>query len=262
MFATKYFWIAQINFKTSLAYIFDIIGSSAFIAIIIFVFINLWSVIYADRTLVFGLTLPMMIWYLVFTETMVTSTGKLVQEIGEEVKKGEIANYLNKPYHYLAYKYSKTLGSTIFSFLITLAIAGTIAFIFVGPIQINPMHIPFIAIAALLGLAIYFIMSALLGIFAFWIEDAKAIEFIYSKILFTIGGMLAPLEIWPQFIADVSKLLPFSLTAYYPAKLFVAFSFDIFINVIILEIFWITVLVGITLLLFNIFSKKISINGG
>jgi ABC-2 type transport system permease protein len=262
MMITKYFWIAETNFRNSFAYVYDVIGSSLFIVLIIFIFINLWSIIYSGRDLVFGFTLSQMIWYLVFTESMVTSSGKLIIEIGEEVKSGEVANYLNKPYNYILYKYAKTIGSTIFSFILTFLIASIIVLLLIGPIPINPIAIPFIIITALMGLTIYFILSALFGIFAFWIEDSKAIEFVYSKIVFTIGGMLAPLAIWPSIIANISELLPFSLVAYYPAKLFVQFEFGFFLKIIGLGLFWLVLLFLITFGLFNFLSKKISINGG
>jgi ABC-2 type transport system permease protein len=259
---TKYFWIAEINFRNSFAYLFDVVGSALFIAVIIFIFINLWTVVYGGRELIFGLTLPMMIWYLVFTESMVTSSGKLIVEIGEEVKSGEVANYLNKPYNYIVYKYAKTIGSTIFNFILTFIIAAIITMIFIGPIEINILHIPFIILATLLGLTIYFVMSALLGIISFWIEDSRSLEFIYAKLLFTIGGMLAPLAIWPDVITQISELLPFSLVAYYPAQLFVKFEFDFFIQILILNIIWIIGLFALTMVLFRILSKKLSINGG
>jgi ABC-2 type transport system permease protein len=258
----KYFWIAEINFRNSFAYIFDVISSSIFIALIIFIFINLWSIVYGGRELVFGLTLPMMIWYLVFTEAMVTSSGKLITEIGAEVKSGEVANYLNKPYNYVVYKYAKSIGSTIFSFILIFAISAIVALLLVGPIEINLIHIPFMIIATLLGLTLYFAMSAFLGILAFWIEDSQAIEFVYSKLLFTIGGMLAPLAIWPPVIEQISLFLPFSLVAFYPAKLFVKFSFDSFIWVIGFGVIWGIVLFLATALLFRFMSKKLSINGG
>jgi len=259
---TKYFWIAEINFRNSFAYFFDVISSAVFISVIIFIFINLWSFVYVGRELVFGLTLPMMIWYLVFTESMVTSSGKLITEIGEEVKSGEVANYLNKPYNYISYKYAKTIGSTIFSFIVTFCVAAIVTLIFVGPIDINPLHLPFIVITTLLGLSMYFMMAAFLGILAFWIEDARSLDFIYGKILFTIGGMLAPLAIWPAIVEQISLILPFSLVAFYPAQLFVKFDFLLFGWIILLGAIWVVVLFVLTMLLFKVLSKKLSINGG
>jgi ABC-2 type transport system permease protein len=111
----KYVSISLINVKESLTYIWDIIlGKALFIAIIIFVFANLWKVIFTTQgEVVPGFTLSMMVWYLVFGEALITSIGRFVQEVGNDIKSGEIANYLTKPYNYIVYKMFVTFGKGI-----------------------------------------------------------------------------------------------------------------------------------------------------
>ncbi len=262
MTITKYFAIAKINFMNSFTYIFDTLAASFFIGLVIFIFIYLWKAIYASNEVIAGFTIVMMLWYLVMTEAIVVSQSRVLQEIGEEVISGNIANYLTKPYNYLIYKYATTLGRAILRFLLIFIICGVIVILMLGPLTITLYALPFIMITAFLAITLHFLMMACIALFALWFEDARALEFIYSKIVFTIGGMLIPLELFPVWISGISMFLPFSYVAYHPAKLFVAFSFQNFMQVALMQVMWITVFLLIAIVMYKIYIKRLQINGG
>ncbi|MGV8141277.1 MAG: ABC transporter permease [Candidatus Woesearchaeota archaeon] len=258
----KYLHIARTNLINNLAYLQDVIWNSAFIGVIIFIFYNLWKVIFGSNEYIAGFTIVMMLWYLVMTESIVTAQSQVLEDIGDEMITGNIANYLNKPYSYILYKYAYSIGRSIIKFFTTFIISSIIVLLLLGPLEINPSHIPFILLIVLLAMTLNFIIMAFLGIFAFWLEDAKAIEFVYNKIVFTLGGMLVPLEIFPQWLQTISLYLPFSYIAYYPAKLFVGFEFGLFFKVIAIELVWITVFIILTTTAYKLCIRRVSINGG
>ena len=259
---TKYYAIAKTNFINSFTYIFDTLASTFFIGIVIFIFIYLWKAIYASNEIIAGFTIVMMLWYLVMTEAIVTSQSRVLQEIGEEVISGNIANYLTKPYNYLLYKYAYTIGRAILRFLLIFIVCGIIVLLMLGPLTIALYVLPFIMITAFLAITLHFLMMASFALFALWFENAQALEFIYSKIVFTIGGMLIPLELFPAWISGISMFLPFSYVAYHPAKLFVAFSFQNFIQVATMQIVWVTVFLLIAIIMYKTYIKRLQINGG
>ena len=100
----KYIHIAKTNFINNLMYLRDIIWSSAFIAIILFIFVHLWRVIFGSNEYIAGFTIVMMLWYVVMTESIVTAQSKVMEDIGDEIITGSIANYLSKPYNYILYQ--------------------------------------------------------------------------------------------------------------------------------------------------------------
>jgi len=258
----KYIHIARANFINNLMYLQDVIWSSAFIAIIIFIFFNLWTVIFGSNQYIAGFTIVMMLWYLVMTESIVTAQSQVLEDIGEEMITGNIANYLNKPYSYIFYKYSYSIGRSIIKFLITFIMCGIVVFLLLGPLNINLIYIPCILLIVLLAMTLNFVIMAFLGVFAFWLEDAKGLEFLYSKIVFTLGGMLVPLDIFPQWLHTICLYLPFSYIAYYPAKLFVGFGFILFFQILIVEIAWIAAFALLTALVYKYCIRRVSINGG
>jgi ABC-2 type transport system permease protein len=259
----KYWESAKISFNNNLMYKADFLANSLFIGLIIFIFINLWKVVYSTGSgAIEGFTINMMIWYFLLTESIVTSPGKVIEAFGEEVQSGEIAHQLNKPYNYVFFKYSSNISETILRFFFTFSIGAIIVLTFVGGINVDWKTLPLIVIVVFLALTLHFCIMALLGIFVFWLEDAKALSFLYNKLVFVIGGMILPLEIFPPWLAKISAVLPFSYVAYHPAKLFVMFSWNSFFKVVLTEIMWIIVTIGMIAILYNVFIKKLSINGG
>jgi len=263
--ANKYKEIAKINFKNSFVYIWDsIFGTAFFIAIILFIFAQLWGIIFkaSGNTVISGFTLQMMIWYLALTESIVVSLGNIVTQMGQEIRSGEIANYLNKPYHYVIYKYAQTIGKGIFTFLLIIIIGGLVAYLTVGGINISWYIIPFIFFTSFLAITLNFMIIVNIGLFAFWIEEIRGLYFIYNKFVFILGGMLIPLEILPFWLGKIGLILPFSYVAYHPAKLLVMFNFNYFFKTIIIQLAWIIIFFIISLFVYSIVSKKVSINGG
>jgi ABC-2 type transport system permease protein len=258
----KYYHIGRINFINSFVYFGDIVASSFFVGLIVFVFTQLWQVIYSGNELIAGFTIVMMIWYFVMTESIVTSLPSVIEKVGEEIRSGEVANYLNKPYSYIFYNYSVSLGSAIFKFLLTLSIGSIVAFLVIGKMDFNFLYIPLLFIIIILAITIHFILMMFIGVFAFWFEDSRSLYLIYQKIVFTIGGMLLPLEIFPNWLASISKFLPFSYIAYYPAKLFVEFNINFFFEILIKQLLWIILFFILTFLIYKIGERRLSINGG
>jgi ABC-2 type transport system permease protein len=260
---SKYIQVGKIHFAESMMYFTDYFASSIFIGLIIFIFISLWKVIYADgTTLIEGYTIQMMIWYLVMTESIVISPGHVVEDIGNEIQSGDIAQKLNKPYNYLLFHYATSLGKTIPRFITIFIIGSLITFSLVGGMKFSLVSLPLILLTVTLALTLHFLMMASLGILAFWLEDAHSLHFIYSKLVFVLGGMLVPLEIFPHWLQKISVNLPFSFVAYHPAKMFVQFDWTTVAKTIFAQISWIIVFILITTVLYDVCIKKVSINGG
>ncbi|MFA6089022.1 MAG: hypothetical protein WC755_04100 [Candidatus Woesearchaeota archaeon] len=258
----KYLEVARINFINSFAYIGDRFMSSVFIAIIIFILVCLWKVIYAANIPIKGFTFLMIIWYLVMTESLVTSFGGIIEQIGLEVQSGDITNHMNKPYSYFLFKYATSMSYAVVNFFITFVLSAIIVLLFVGPIFVPVIYIPFILISVLLAITLHFVMMYCIGISAFFLEDVKSFAFIYDKIVFTVGGMLLPLEFFPAMVQGVAGFLPFSYVAYHPAKLFVMFSFSSFFSVVMVQLVWIVIFSLLAIFLYRIYTRRLAVNGG
>ena len=71
--------------------------------VFIFVFIQLWNYIYeAPGSLIAGYTKEQMIWYVIITEMIAFGTGTttVTRQAATDIKSGNIAYLMNKPYHH------------------------------------------------------------------------------------------------------------------------------------------------------------------
>ncbi|NCC71259.1 hypothetical protein EOM09_06780 [bacterium] len=121
---------------------------------------------------------------------------------------------------------------------------------------------PIVFIVILLGIIVNYLIGFSIATIAFWVEDATPYHWIYDKLLFILGGLLFPLELLPEFLRNIALNLPTSYLLYYPAKLFVQFTWELFWQVLFFQIIFLIAFYGLSLILFRIGIKKVSINGG
>ena len=132
----KYWSIFQITLVNSLAYPGELIGRSLMIVPFMWIFYQLWKVTFqaAGTDNINGMTLYSTMWYLMMAETIELSRPALARTISENVKDGSIAYILNKPYSFLLYQFSNSMGETIFRALTNALLGSAIVWWLVGTV--------------------------------------------------------------------------------------------------------------------------------
>jgi ABC-2 type transport system permease protein len=194
----KYFSIFNIQLVNSLAYPGELIGRSLMIIPFMWIFYQLWSVTFrsSGTDAINGMTLRDTMWYLMMAETIELGRPRVARTVAENVKDGSIAYLLNKPYDFMLYQFSTSMGETVFRTLTNALFGGAIVWLLVGA----PPHISSwpMAIVAMVGAWILnFCMNALIGLAAFVAEDVAPFEWIYQKFAFMLGGLMIPSTLTP-----------------------------------------------------------------
>ena len=259
----KYWYIFQTTLINSLAYPGELIGRSLMMIPFMWVFSQLWKVTFsaAGSTVINGLTLQDTLWYLMMAETIELGRPPLARTISENIKDGSIAYLLNKPYDFMLYQLSSSMGETIFRAVLNAIFGGATIWFLVGA----PAHPAgwIIALPAILGAwVLHFCVNAMIGLVAFGLEDVSAFVWIYQKLAFIFGGLLIPLDFYPRWLQIITRALPFSSTIYGPARLFVSPTWELFASVMSLQILWIVIL-GVSLtLVYRRGLEQLTVNGG
>jgi ABC-2 type transport system permease protein len=259
----KYWAIFQITLINSLAYPGELIGRSLMIIPFMWIFYQLWRVTYATSgtDVINGLTLSNVLWYLMLAETIELGRPPLARTISENVKDGSIAYLLNKPYDFLLYQFSTSMGETVFRTVMNAMLGSAVLLWMIGP----PEH-PWgflVALPALIGAwVLHFCVTAMIGLSAFLVEDVSAFVWIYQKLAFLFGGLLIPLDFYPAWLQTIAKVLPFSSITYGPARLFVTPAPDLFLAVMSFQILWIVVLALLLTLAYQRGVAYLTVNGG
>lgn len=260
----KYGQISKITMANSLVYFWNFLGKNIFFIFIMFIYLMLWKAIYSEKgALVAGLTLNQMIWYLVVTELITLSRTEVHLQVNEDVKSGNIAYLLNKPYNYVLYCFSYFLGEVGVKLLTNGIIGILVGLIYVGTLQgFNFAHLPFIFLSLMVGCFINFFIYISLALTSFWFEENSAFFWIYSKLIFTLGGMLMPIELFPNWLKNISQYLPFAYVTYVPGKLAVDFSFGAFYKGFGIQIIYLIGFFLLAMILYRKGAKNLNVNGG
>jgi ABC-2 type transport system permease protein len=209
-----------------------------------------------------GYTLPQMIWYCIIAELISFSGSNIFQDLNAEIKGGNIAYTLNKPYYYIGYQLANASGIMLFKLFVNTILGILLGILVIGPLAgFQLQSLPLVALAVLNGLLLNFLILTCLGLTAFWLEENTAFFWIYQKIVFMLG-LLLPIEFLPNGLQKVARVMPFAYITYGPAKLTVDFNWVRFREIIGMQLFFIIVFGVGALAIFRKGVKQLNVNGG
>lgn len=260
---SKYWAVFKTQLLNSVAYTGDLASGSLMIITFMWIFAQLWRVAYgaSGATQIAGLTLRDTLWYLMLAEVIVLSRPRLIRTIAQSVRDGSVAYLLNKPYNYLLYQCSVGLGDSVLRMGANVLAGGAVVWLLVGP---PPPVIgwPLALVAVLLAWLIDFCIAAMIGLAAFVVEEVRAFEWIYHKVLFILGGLLIPLDFYPPWLQAVAQSTPFAYTVYGPARLFVEPSLTRFGALLVGQLFWLAALALLLAFFYRRGVAELAVNGG
>jgi ABC-2 type transport system permease protein len=263
--ATKYLHIFQVQLLNRLAYPADLVLQSLSIIIFMIVFFQLWRATYSaagdSQGLIAGLSLRDTLWYLLMAEVVMLSRSQAQRPISEAVKDGSVVYLLNKPYNFLVYQAGLNLGDGLSQMVSNAVIGGAVVWWMVGPPP-DPRGWPLVAIALLLAWLLDFCVAALIGLAAFLTEEVSSFNWIYSKFLMILGGLLIPLDFFPPFLRDLAQRTPFAYTVYGPARLFIEPTPERFADLLQGQLLWLAVLLLVLGLVYRRAVAWLNVNGG
>jgi len=261
----KYIHIYKTTLIENLTYISNILFGFVNFTVMMFIFLNLWQYMYSDSSQVInGYTMEQMVWYVLIAEALWfgSRNKSLMRQISNDIKSGNIAYNINKPYNYIFYIIAKHLGEITIKFVVFAIIGTVLGNLFVGPIQnFNFANLPLILITVLLGVLINSGIRIAISIISFWIEDSTPFHWVYDKLILVVGTLF-PIEMFPVVLRPILKCTPIMVVTYGPAKLLIDFSMSNFIQVIIAQTIYLIVTFAIIMILYERGVKKLNVNGG
>lgn len=260
----KYVEVARAHLRTAWAYLWDQLLGTLYLAVIMFVFVQLWRVTY-DATggnQFAGYRLAEIIWYLVATEAIVLSLPPIHSTIDAEVKDGDLAIRLNKPYHYLLFHYSAFLGESLMKLALKITMGGLVAYLLVGGFAFRWEALPVMLLVYLTTQLLHFFYSAVIGLSAFWTEDSSGLYLLADRLKWVLGGFLMPIELYPEAARRVVEALPFRHMLAGPARLFVKFSWAGAGELLLSQLVWLLIFGGICVGVYRLGVRRVDLNGG
>lgn len=216
----KYIAIARATVASQTAYLGEMALRSVFLAIVLFIFLQLWTATYQTmgRETIAGFSVAQMLWYLMLTESLIISRPRLTRDVDADVRAGDVAYQLIRPYDYVGYRLATYAGERLLRLACAIGSGAGLAWLLTGETPVSAAGMAGGAVVAALGILIDFCGAMTIGLCAFWLEETQPLTLLYDRAIMLLGGMLLPIELFPEPVATVLGWLPFQLLLYAPAR--------------------------------------------
>ena len=180
-----------------------------------------------------------------------------------DVQSGNVEVFLNRPVSYLFYKIWWTFGLGLHNFIVIGVSGFLVLFLLIGiPESMTiSMFLPVLFLEAIMTTILTIIIYAIVGLFAFWMEDINPVFWIVDKLVMILGGSYLPVALFPMFMYKFAIYSPFGASMFISHVVYNSWKTDWY-KMVGIQVLWIIVLGLILSWLFKKVQKKVSVNGG
>ncbi len=264
----KYLYGFKLFFLDAFHYRFNTIVNLIFGNVSIVVTVMFWILVYqsSENTYIKDFSLTDMITYFIICsivkELTLSSSGFAYSKM---IKEGGLNAELLKPYSISVSVYFKNLANSVTSMF-----PQFILFIILLPVIGKYLTFNLNVINTLFGMAFLiiatissYIVWSILGLMAFWFEDATAVLWSFAVFFNLISGIFIPLDFFPKEIITIIQWLPFSSWVYLPIKIYLnLLDFDKMLQLLITNVGWIVALFWLYQFVWSVGVRRYSSIGG
>lgn len=192
------------------------------------------------------------------------ATSFLMAHIEEDVstrdiQQGGLTKFLVKPFSYYLFKLFEETPWRILEG--SYGIIALLLFIFffknLFVIASNPIILLFSLIIVILAYILSFTFKMIIGLLAFWLTDVGGFYQLTEAIILLCSGLLMPLSLLPDTIAQISYVLPFAYMIYFPIiSLQGTQNIGQLMHIIVTQLAWIAIMAYLYSLLWKKGVKK------
>ncbi|MEP7166778.1 MAG: ABC-2 family transporter protein [Candidatus Woesebacteria bacterium] len=155
---------------------------------------------------------------LVFGNVLISHSEGDIAQI--DIYKGELSKYLLKPIPYIVLKfYGEIVWRLMEGFWSILIIAGLFLFGVRLHISTSPQILFLTFVSSVIGLALSYIGTVILGLSAIWLTSTKGLFELYEMSLLLFAGYLMPLSQFSPNFRLIAEYLPFASMVYIPVTI-------------------------------------------
>lgn len=249
----------RVQYPTRL--IVDTFGITARYGVLLILYYYIFSIRNGEIN---GITFQIAAWSMFFYFAFMTlRLRELATFIMQDIKSGTIEILLSKPIQYLSYRMWWQLGAGLYSFFVV-CLLGTVTLMAIVGIPASMLSWFFVmtfAIVFVLGIILSLLIYAVVGLFAFWIEDIKPLYWIVDKTVMILGGSYLPVALFPKIMYKIAIWSPFGSSQFLTHTMYDTWKTG-YLEMIGIQVFWVTVLGVLVSYMFGRAHKKVSVNGG
>lgn len=263
----RYYALFSANLQQTMAYRFGFFTSFLGEVVKICVMLAVWMAVYRQRSTIAGFDYPMMVTYLLVSQTVNNVYGfknDAERLISKRIMDGSIVFDLLRPVGFVNARLAENAGQTVLQAVfsgLTLLCFKLFLPELSGPASL--VYCLLFAVSMCAGFFIMFSVSAISGLLAFWLMNNWGLRSAKAAIVNFFSGALVPIAMMPGWMQGVMEALPFKNIVYIPTMIYMG-QYDIretFVR-IGMQILWAAVMWLFTKALCGLAIRRVSINGG
>ena len=202
----KYAAFSRLGFREARAEPGELLGRVVFFFMILGVFSAVWRAVAESAP---SARDPReMLWYIAMTEWVIMSAPMIQFQMAEDIRRGDVAYQIARPASWLGSRLAHGLGSMVLRAPVMLVVACGAAWFFAG-VPARPERLLLAVGFGLVATVVMTVFHVAIGVLAFWLGDIMPAYWIWQKLVFVIGGMLLPLQFYPELFVRVALVTPF-----------------------------------------------------
>lgn len=219
----KYFAIFKISWGKELSYRFNFMLARLRNIIILLLLYFVWLNLSAASGKFAGYSADELMTYVIIVNIMRSLIfGSQSRELAAEINEGIFSKYLSQPLNHFWYGFWRELAPRIINFISAL-IECLIFYLIFRPRLLAPDSIVamgLFTLSIILAIFLYFLLSYLISLLAFWSREAMGPRFLFEWLLEFSSGAYFPLSILSGMLLTGLSILPFYYLVYFPAMIF------------------------------------------
>lgn len=257
----KYFKIFQLSFRESLKNTKALFGLSLFLITCLLIFAHIWKIA-AARMGALDLQSDQLLWYIALNEWILISFPDIHDDMESDVQSGRLAYLLPRPISYLGSCFFDGLGRLFANLLILGIVSFSFAWVTAGTFPFTGTEFLTMLFLTLFAGAVVLIYQMLVGLSAFWMHRVEPLQWTWDKLLFTLGGLMLPLSIYPEWLQKVASFTPFPAILGERSALVLDFTFSHALFVAGTLFAWGLAGIGCLIVLYRKGLRIVNIEGG
>ena len=234
-----------------------LVGRVIFYLLVLIVLAAMWDKVAAEQITPLATAVPPggLAVYIGVTEWVTLSVVAIQQPLEDDIHYGTLEPYLLRPKSYLLQRIAPTFGEMMVR-LFVLGLAGLAVIAISGRALPAPEVWPALLLLGSLGCVIGILLYVLVGLAAFWLRRVMPATWIVQKLSFLLGGLLAPISLYPDWLFGFAAATPFGAHLYWVGVQVLTPSVRLFIAGIGWQILWIAILAALCAFVWRYGARK------
>jgi ABC-2 type transport system permease protein len=189
-----------------------LLGRAIFYGVCLMVLVSFWDKVGAQRlagTLATRLPPGGLGVYIGVTEWITLSIPAVQLRLEDDIRSGALEPHLLRPKPYLVQLLAGEAGAMT-ARLVMLGAAGLALLTLSGRAATPPLTLAYVAVLGVAGAGVGLLLYAIVGLTAFWLRRVLPPLLIMQKLLFLLGGLFAPISLYPRWLHAIAAASPFA----------------------------------------------------